>query len=285
MTSLLNKRLLWVSALFLSLPLAFAQAPSGAVTFHFDRTTFPVWDFTGDYTLTQQFVGIGSVPVLSFPVHIAHDVNGRLRGEGSTQVTIGSDVVFANFSLKGNVSHGGNATRAVFSVHLSGRGVIGGAEKPFHASIKYNLRVDPDPSNPAALIPPLSGTPVSGSIGVSGLGSAKVVPGDDFAVALPAGTDGAWMVDMDIFSLKRLGGVATINVDNGVSGDGSVFDPTSRVLSAKLTGNYKPTMALSQVALSGYGDSRGTTLHINFYSGATTPSRVIGKVLGQTISQ
>ncbi len=286
MISAMKNRLLFLPALLLSLPLALAQAPSGPVSFAFDRNTFPLWNFTGAYQFSQQMVGIGSVAPLSFQVFITHDLTGRLSGSGTTIVTFGDEAAAANYSLNGAVSLSGNATRATFTVALAGSGlnIIAGQPHSFSVSLTYNLRVDPDPASSPAWIAPARGTPVRGSVRVSGLGDATVIPGDGFTVALPPGVDGAWSVNMDILPLNRLGGTATIVVDSSAAPDRAAYEPGTLTLDANIVGTFKPTLALSKVLLSGLPDSRPVSLELVFANGDIQPGRIAGRILGQTVS-
>ena len=281
----MKNRFLFLPALLLSLPLAWAQAPSGRVSFALDRTTFPVWDFTGPYQLNQQLVGSGGSLPLSFLVNMTHDLSGRLSGAGTTLVTLGSDVVAANYVLSGGVSLSGNDTRASFSVSLAGGGlnIIAGQPHSFSISVTYNLTVDPDPANPPALIALARGAPVRGNVSISGLGGGRVIPGEDFSVLLPPGVDGGWSVHMDILPLNRLAGTATILVHNPGAPGQAAYLPAARTLNANLAGSYRPTLGLSQVQLTGLPGSSPTTLDLTLVSGETQPGRITGRILGQTV--
>lgn len=287
MTSAMKKRLWFVPVLLLSLPLALAQAPSGPIGFSFDRTTFPVWDFTGPYQLDLQIVGTGGLTDLSVPFFLSHDLAGRLRGSGGTLVTIGSDVVAANFTLNGAVGLSGTNTRATFSLRLTGQDIIAGQTRSFSISLTCSFRVDPDPAKSPAWIAPVRGNAVQGSVNISGLGVAQVIPnvapGADFALALPPHVDGVWSLNMNILALTRLSGVATLVVDNSSPGL-SILEPGTRTLNTTLTGTYRPSLTFSQVLLTGTADSRGTSLLVSWYNGANLPSQMLGKVLGQTIN-
>lgn len=282
----MKNRLLFIPALLLSLPLALAQAPSGAVSFAFDRSTFPLWNFTGAYQFSQQMVGIGSLAPLSFQVFMTHDLAGRLSGTGTTIVTLGQEVVAAKYALNGTVSLSGNATRVAFTVTLAGGGLnlIAGQPRSYNISLAYNLMVDPDPANPPAWIAPARGAPVRGIVEVSGVGTATVIPDDDFAVALPRGVDGGWSVNMDILALSRLGGTATIVIDSSASPDRAAYLPGTLTLYANLAGTFKPTLALSQVLLTGLRESRPASLQLTFANGDTQPARMVGRILGQTVN-
>ncbi len=283
----IQNRLFFVPALLLSLPLALAQAPSGEISFTFDRTTVPVWDFTGAYQFDQQMVGLGSVSPLSFQVFITHDLAGRLRGLGTTIVTIGQDVVSANYVVIGSVSLGGNATRAIFKISLVGDGLdlIAGQPRGFRVSLLYDLVVDPNPANTPAWIPRAGNPGVRGTVSVSGVGAATVIPGNGFAVALPPGVNGKWSLDMDILALNRLGGSATIVIDSAAPPDRPLTQPGTRTLNANLVGTFNARLASSQVVLAGIFDTRPASLQLSFFNGATAPSRMSGRLLGQTIRQ
>lgn len=285
MMSAIKCRLLFLPILFGSLSFGFAQ-PSGAVTFSFDRSSFPVWDFSGAYQLDQQVVGAGGALLdLSYGVEIVQDLSGRLTGSGVTLVAIGTDFVAANYSLRGNVSLGGNDTRAVFSVRLAGQDVIAGQTRSFNIQLSYNLVVDPNPANPPAWIPPLHGSPVRGSLRIQGFGSATVVSGDGFSIPLPTGVDGGWTLTMEILALNRLGGVAAVAIDR-VAGPGQAAGyPTTRNLSFNLTGSYHLNSGLSQLHLLALPGSQGNSLQVYLYDGAAVPSRLIGKLLGQIVRQ
>jgi hypothetical protein len=281
----MKNRLLFLPALLLALPLAFAQVPSGHVSFTFDRTTFPVWDFTGPYQLNQQLVGSGGSLPLSFPVNISHELSGGLSGAGTTMVTLGPSVVAANYVLSGAVSLSGNDTRAMFSVTLAGSGlnIIAGQQHSFHISLIYNLAVDPDPANPPALIAPARGAPVRGNVSIAGLSGGSVIPGEDFSVLLPPGVDGGWSVNMDILPLSRLAGTATIVIHNPGAPGQAAYLPTARTLNANLAGSYRPTLALSQVQLTGLPGSSPTSLDLTLVRGEAQPGRITGRILGQTV--
>ena len=88
---------------------------------------------------------------------------------------------------------------------------------------------------------------------------------------------------MNILPLNRLVGVATFSINSVADPSRSIVEPTLRTLNAKLAGTYRANLALSQVVLTGNPDSRGTSLQVGFYNGATAPSLLRGKVLGQVV--
>jgi hypothetical protein len=288
MISAMKNRLLLAATLLLGLPPAFAQAPSGAIGFTFDRTTIPIWDFTGAYQFNQQMVSSGGSMALSFPLSINHDLAGGLSGSGTTLVTIGPEsdaasptVLAAQYEVEGAVSLSGNATRVSFTVSLSGSGldVIAGEPHAYHISLTYDLVVD---SDLLAWVPPAHGKAVSGSVSIAGVGSAAVIPGDGFTVALPSGVDGAWGVSMDILALSRLAGTATILVDGSAAPDRPAYQSGTLTLNASLAGTYRPSLG-SRLELSGMPGSSPAALQLALDSDAQLV-RVTGRILGQTIN-
>ena len=288
--SSLKTRLLMVPALFLSLPLVLAQAPSGPVDFYFDRTTYPVWDFSGPYTFSQKIVAAGGSTIdLIYAVNLTQSLSGSLKGEGTTMVTIGNEVLAATFKASGSVSLGGNSTQVRLNVSLSGAGLdaFGGQNRKFSAKLSYDLRVDPDPNNAPAWIAPASGVPVRGSISVAGLGGSTIIPAGDpstYSIPLPPGIDGSWSCLMDVVSIgQHIGGTATIAVDSYAQADNPVGIPITRVMTTNIKAKYNASNNQAQVVLTGLPGSTPTSLQVYFTAGAAHPSKVSGKILGQTI--
>ena len=206
-------------------------------------------------------------------------------------VSLGSDVVAAQFTASGSVSLGGNETRVVLTVKLASAGLdsIGGQLRKLNASLTYNLRVDPNANNAPAWIAPISGVPVRGSVSVSGLGSSTVIPGGDptaYSVPLPPGIDGAWVCTMQLLSLgEHLGGTAGVLVDAYAPADNPVGVPTTRVMSANVSGKYNAARNETHVVLTPFPGSKPLSLQIYFVTGAASPSKISGKILGQTVQE
>jgi len=288
----LKTRLLLVPALFLSLPLVLAQAPSGPVSFYFDRATYPVWDFSGPYTFSQKIVGAGgSTMNMVFQLGLTQDLSGSLHGRGTTMVAIGKDVVSANFTASGSVSLGGNSTRVILNVNLAGDGLdlIGGQPRKFTSSLTYNLRVDPNIDNTPSLIAPVTGVPIKGSLQVSGIGSSTIVSGVDpaaFSIALPPGVDGAWACFMNVVSIgERINGTAAIVVDSYASAQNAISSPTTRIMAASVSAKYSQAKNQTQAVLNPLAGSSPMSLQLYFISGAAQPGQMSGKILGQTVKQ
>jgi hypothetical protein len=276
-----KSRLLFFPILFGALSLAFAQ-PSGVASFSFDRTSFPVWDFSGPYQLDHQVGGLGAASVeLTYGVEIVQDLSGRLSGSGTTLVGIGSEFVAANYSLSGTVALGGPKARAIFSVRLTGQDFFAGQTRTFNISFSYNLGV----TNQAQHLIWRAVSPVRGSVAIQGLGSASVVNGNLFSVPLPAGVDGHWTLIMQVIPFGRLAGTALASVDRVADPAQPVGFPIVKNLSFSLVGAYHAGM--SQILLSPMPGSQGNSLQVRLSSGAdgvTVVSRLTGKLLGQSIS-
>ena len=287
MTSSLKTRLLLAPALFCAAPLLLAQAPTGTMGFSFGRDTYPIWDFSGPYTFSQEVGGVGgsSMP-LTFGVSLQQDLSGHLHGSGSTMVTLGSDTVAVNFTATGTVSQGGNATKVTLTVHLSNVGLapIADQYRSFSANLSYNLRVDPNINDAPAWIAPLNGTPVHGSVSVSGLGSSAVVAGGDpstYSVPLPPGIDGGWLCAMNLESIgKSFGGTGAVVVDSYAEADNPVGQATYRTMYANLVAHYNAGYNQTRVTLTPMSGNSPMSLELVFTTGASQPSLVTGRVLG-----
>jgi len=285
MMSALKTRLLLIPALFLSLPLVLAQAPTGDVNFYFNRSTYPVWDFSGSYSFSH---AIGAQTSFAYGIELAHDLSGSLHGKGTTMVSMGGDWIAVSYTASGRVALGGNSTKVSLSVHLTSAGLdsIAGQNRNFSATLSYNLRVDPNVNNAPALIAAASGAPVRGSVHISGLGSSSIVPDPNFSLALPQGVDGSWFCSMNLLSVgKHIGGTGTVTVNSSAALQNSVDTSTSRVMTENVSAGYKAAENQAQAVLSGLAGSRPSSLHIYFAPGATQPSRMSGKLLGQTVKE
>lgn len=287
--SSLKTRLMMIPALFLSLPLLLAQAPTGEYSFYFGRWSYPIWDFSGPYTFSHE---VGSQTAVAYSVSLVQTLSGALEGEGTTLVTIGSDTIAVSYVASGRVTLGGNLTKVTLDVHMTSDGydLIAGQNRKFSATFTYNLRIDPNINNAPALIAPAKGEPVRGSIEISGLGSSPITPDPTFSLPLPNGVDGSWVCSMDLLALRnRVGGTATITVDAFASPQNPVDVPSARVMTANVTGSYKTTVSQAQTTvqtvLSGLAGSQPSNLRILFSTLATQPYQMSGKILGQTVTE
>ena len=257
----MKSRLLFVAVLVLSLPLCFAQTSPVNFTFSSDET--PLYDFTGEFQVEDVLQGgAGDVP-LAFGITITDDGRGRLRGSDVlgadlTFLTIGNDTVAANYVVTGRVGGGVNATRVTLTVRLFGEDTIGGVSTKFNLVIRYDLQV---------MGGVLQGKS-RGSAKFAKLGSARIL-NPAVSLALPAGMDGSWSLQMNIVPLSKLAGSGSIVLSNG------------RVLASSLSGRF--SSGRFTVKLTGIDDNGGGRLNLVFFEGAGSPEIFIGRILGQTI--
>ncbi len=278
--------------LVLSIAVSRGQAPSGAVSFAFDQGSYPLWDLSGNYALSQSAIErSGQLTPVSSSVGMVQDMHGLLKYRGTTMLTIGTDTVAAKYVLAGKVTGGGNKTRAMFTVRLTGEDVLAGEMHRFTVSLSYNLLV-----TGGGLVADKPSS-VRGTVSIAGLGTAKIDPTSFVTLDLPSGADGAWKIDMSILALNRLGGTAVVSIDNFVDGSGSLYNQqitNPRELPAKLNGTYSLHRNLATVSISGVLgnvgdpardpiDGRGFSLNLRFEPGAGFPTRMTGRILGEVI--
>jgi hypothetical protein len=238
MTKLLRNLVCATAVCLASLTSAWAQVPSGTYFVEFNTPETAVWDFTGDYVFSQQLSGSGGEPVpLVFGLPMMHTSYGKLTNSGMVMLSIGSDVVAANCTLKGRASGGGSdATRVSLTATLSGNDMIGGAQRSFSGKINYTLYVDAESHV-------LFGT-AKGNLSVNGIGKMSVLP--EVEMALPGVMDGTWQLRMDITPLTKLAGSAQATLSNGrvipftLSGSYNTKDDTSKIQGVSPKGSPEP---------------------------------------------
>ena len=91
-------------------------------------------------------------------------------------------------------------------------------------------------------------------------------------ISLPPLVDGTWEVELNVLTLKGLGGLGLINLPNG------------RTLTTSMASRFSKRTGLSLVHLLGYGTSRGSTLNIKYFVNDSTRHLVSGQVMGQTVA-
>jgi len=245
------------------------SAPASSTTFSFGPPITPVWDVSGTYQITNCLQGAKLQPrdVVFNGVALGVDAHGHMQGSGTILVRVGDDPVEGDYKVSGNVTGGGTSTHVNFSIRFKGNGVVAGVLTTCNISAKYNLKV-----NPAGLT--LVGTS-SGSAHFSNLGGGSLK--SDISLPLPPAVDGGWMVTLDIAPFgTKLFGTARVLVDN---------TPVT-TLATKVNGNLPKHSTTATVKLSGYGNSAGTQLNLEFTPilGATNlPATLKGKVLGQNV--
>jgi hypothetical protein len=275
----LIKNRLWCAVLILTAQFGAVQAQT-VVGFDFDTSNYPAWDLSGSYTLDQPITGAGGTLVpLTYTVYITHDAKGKLSGSGMVMVNVDGAVVAASYTLKGNVSGGGNDTRANFSVNFNGDDWFYGIRRTFNGHVSYKLNVDPAGHS-------LFGT-ASGSISIQGSGSSKIKT--DVVLPLPTGVDGSWSVNMVGLTLKQFIGTGTIEVAAFHSPELPGGWPPTRILYMELKGSYNSSKNQANANLDGIDEDTGSNLTVKiqrtdeFPYYEPFPVRMSGKVLGQKI--
>ena len=269
MTSPIKNHWFCGALLLASLQLGVAADQSNPpYSFNFGPPTTPVWDISGGYQITNHLQSAHLKPTaIAFPnLFVGVDSKGRIGGSGTTLVYVGNDIVGGDYKISGHMSGGGATTRANFSIHFKGNGIVAGVATTCNISPHYNLQVG---QASRALVGKATGSASFSHLGNGNLNSDIILP-------LPAGVDGGWTVVMDMIPFgNKLSGTAVIAVDN----------TPPATLATKLSGNVSKS-AMAKVKLSGTGMSAGTQLNLQFIpvSGFTNlPASVNGKVLGQKV--
>lgn len=267
MTSPMKNRLFCAGLLLSSLQFGFSQTLTN--TFYFGPPLTPVWDISGVYQITNLMQGAKIQPMVIIfnALTMGEDSHGKLTGGGTILVPVGEDVVGGDYKLTGNITGGGAKTTVKFNVHFKGNGIVAGVATTCNINATYKLTVNPQGTN-------LVGT-TTGNVNFSKLGSGSL-KGPNI-LALPAGADGGWNVTLDVIPFNRkLSGTAVIQVDS----------IPATVLATKANGNLPSSSASAKMHLSGYGNSGGTQLDMQFIPilGATNLAATInGKILGQKV--
>ena len=260
MTVLIQRSLLLFIALLTSAKICLAAPPSGFVGFAFD-TNAPVYDLTGSLLFDQTMSGAGdSDSLLSYGINVIQDARGFITGSGLIQVAVGNDFVAAEYTAKGKISSKDGVTRVTLNVKLKGEDAFGGVVTPFRITIEYSLVLNPETG---ALTGPARG---SGKFGPAG--STKIH--SDVSVGMSPGSDGSWVLQMNIVAFNKLSGTAIAVLSNG------------RTLNFTLKGNFDSSAETSTIKLTGTGDSRGNSAKVIFDDSELLLLQ--GKLLGQNVS-
>jgi len=270
MTSLIKNRLFCTALLLSSLQFGFSQALTNA--FYFGPPLNPVWDISGVYQLTNfmQSATIRPMEIVFNQLGLDVDAKGKVQVAGSPTilVLVGDDIVGGDCKVSGKISGGGAKTRVAFTVKFKGNGIVAGVSTTCNITAKYDLTVNPTSPN-------LLGK-ATGNASFSHLGSGKL----NTPVALPLAADGNWNVTLDLVPFNtKLSGTSLVLVNTGTN-------TPSTTLATKANGNLPKQSDRAKVKLSGYGNSSGTQLTMQFIPilGATNVvATVNGKVLGQKV--
>jgi hypothetical protein len=239
-----------------------ADVPSGTINFAFTNTTPVLFDFSTTLHFEQQIEG-GTT--LSFDLSLDNAGNGRLTSAGTTIVTIGNDTVAGDYTAVGRISSGKSGTTLIMAVKFRGQDTIAGVLTPFQINVTYRLALNHASNS-------FVGT-ARGSANLGSLGTSKI--NSPIQVAIPDNQDGTFNIQLNIVSLKKLGGTATITLSDG------------RVLQLKVVGKYSPALNLAKLRLVGVGAQKGLILGLNFVTidGTSTIVSMRGRILGQTVVQ
>jgi hypothetical protein len=239
-----------------------AESPSGTINFSFTNSVLTLFDFSTTLHFEQQMEG-GTL--LSFDLPFDNAGNGRLTSSGTTIVAIGNDTVAGDYTAVGRISAGRAGTMMLLSVKIRGQDMIAGVLTTFQINVSYRLTLN-HASN--SFIGTARGSARFGSLGTSWINSG-------IEVGLPGNQDGSFNLQLNLVSLNRLGGTATITLSDG------------RVLQFGVAGKYSPSLNLSKLRLVGLGADKGSILGLNFVTveGESTIVSMRGLVLGQAVVQ
>lgn len=267
------KKLWWLLVIPLSAQLLVAQ-PSGYVIVDFDSISAPLWDLSGPYEFSAPATGAGGqeIPVV-YTVYLEHQVNGALRGSGTTTVRIGNEVVAANYTISGKVNGANGITKADFTIALKGRGTLAGRDRNFTVSTSFRMLVSDWGT--------LNGS-ASGSVKVSGAGasSIKVL---DYDVDLPNGVAGDWRLVLNYIPFKRFAGTGAVYVSTAFPLGAPTLDSEEfRIFPGKISGTYSQSKDLTVGQFDGTGSGKGAAVRFEI-EGFNSWIKGTANILGQRL--
>jgi len=269
MTSPIKTHCFGTVLLLSTLQFGIAQSDSNLLTFVFGPPATPVWDISGTYQITNHMQGAKLRPmeIVFHDIILSVDDKGKVGGAGTILTYAGDDYVGGDYKVSGKVSGGGEKTQVKFNVKFNGNGIVSDVSTTCKINAKYNLTV-----LPAVLA---MGGKVTGNANFKQLGNGDLK--SDIVLPLPPGADGGWIVKMDVYPYgRKISGSAMMLVNN---------IPTT-TLATKVTGNVPSKSLVVKTKLSGYGNSSGAKLNLDFvpvYGATNLPSKVEGKILGQKV--
>jgi hypothetical protein len=114
-----------------------AQGPSGELQFSFSKTNTPVWDFSGEYNITN---------TIEERLTIVHNAGGRIAGTGDAMYDDGGVRVRLTGRFNGRVS-GTVASRIQLSASGSGRFSGTSSGRPINGPATFGLAFGLDPQS------------------------------------------------------------------------------------------------------------------------------------------
>lgn len=263
-----TKRILAVLGIsLLSLQLTTAQVPVGDSVI--SVTDSPVYCLTGDWAVTNTFVGEGGQPLtVDFTIPLVHSARGRITGEDTTWLYVGGYAAAATYKVKGSVSGGGDKpTKLTLSISFRGQDYLAGSNTRFNVKLNYALTIEG--SN-------IVGT-VRGNAKLGNLGSASLRK-TDFSMVRPDNDldkldpdnfpAGDWAAQISVLALQKLSGSGNF-----------IVGPV--VLPAALSGKYSEKKNEGYITLKGKDQGKGST--VKFYYTGSNPTQMKGVLLGQRV--
>lgn len=248
-----SKTVVLVLLLFLGSWAAYAQAPTGQFT---NSITFsPLWDFGGDYVLTNEWNSVS--------LELVHHANGQITGVRTETFNMNSPRIYYEGSAFDNGRVTSTAGGVGFLTSWKGtvRGMAGGVS--FVGSKTAHGRW--------TVVPSLLALQNEGTcrICIRGHCESKTAV---YQVPLPAGMTGNWNLEFTIQAQgNRLTGSAVVALSNG------------RALNYSLRGQYNPKTQVSTLHLIGTGETRGTAMLATFAGPQMMLETLRGTVLGQKL--
>ena len=242
------KRFLVLLFVFCAVP-AIAQVPTGAFTYVFTNT--PLWDVTGNYSLSGSSNGVTDNATFV----ITNAANGKITGTQTETLNDGSFTIHVASAVTGKISVKGGAAAARIKSTGTFSGTFSGTAKG-----KSTATVDPDALT--VLVNFSEKLRPAGHSGVTFSASAST--------SLPAGMTGDWTLDTDITTNgTKLAGTGTLTLSNG------------RTLEYQISGSYNTQTEVAKLKLVGEGDATKTSLSLTTQGANMDLTALKGKVLGQ----
>jgi hypothetical protein len=228
------------------------------ITYYFLGTEAPIWDVTGNYTLSPT-VGEEEPVSIVFDVYVFQESKGPIYGDGSTIIYLDGVQTEGSYQVKGKLKTENAYGNLKANVKASGVGYLEGDTRSYSLSAKYDLTLDP--MNLAIY------GQGKGKAKAKGLGSAKL--DDDFYEFLPFGMDGDWSLTVDVSpDGKKWTGWALLELTNGREIQYDAKGETSK-------------KGITKIKLKGLGEAKNSKLKLTMEGESLL--MVEGKVLGQKV--
>jgi hypothetical protein len=171
--------------------------------------------------------------------------------------------VTGQYRASGKIFTASNRTKVKLNVRITGRDVIAGVTNSFRITLVYQLELDPITAR-------LHGT-VRGTAKFSQLIGGRVHESTE--IALPAGNDGSWVLQVELSSATPPGGTATITLPNG------------RFLQYSARGSHSESRDRTKLVLRGFGSSQSTRLTLHLWTTNALLTDITGRIMGQKLNE